>query len=46
DPATADRIEGAVKQVIAQGLRTGDIWTEGTRKVSCSEMGGAVVAAL
>ena len=46
DLATADRIEGAVKKVIAQGLRTGDIWTEGTRKVSCSEMGDAVVKAL
>ncbi len=46
DLATADRIEGAVKLVIALGLRTGDIWTEGTRKVSCSEMGDAVVAAL
>jgi 3-isopropylmalate dehydrogenase len=45
DPATADRIENAVKQVIAQGYRTGDIWTEGTRKVSCSEMGDAVVKA-
>jgi len=43
DPATADRIEGAVKRVIAQGYRTGDIWTEGTQKVSCSEMGDAVV---
>ncbi|MBW8371550.1 MAG: 3-isopropylmalate dehydrogenase [Thiobacillus sp.] len=46
DLATADRIENAVKKVIAQGLRTGDIWTEGTQKVSCSEMGDAVVAAL
>ena len=46
DFATADRIENAVKQVIAQGDRTGDIWTEGTKKVSCSEMGDAVVAAL
>ncbi len=46
DPATADRIEHAVKMVIAQGCRTGDIWTEGTRKVSCSEMGDAVVKAL
>ncbi|MHB0983823.1 MAG: 3-isopropylmalate dehydrogenase [Thiobacillus sp.] len=46
DLATADRIENAVKKVIAQGLRTGDIWTEGARKVSCSEMGDAVVAAL
>src|SRR5512139_2608691 len=46
DLATADRIENAVKKVIAQGLRTGDIWTDGTQKVSCSEMGDAVVAAL
>jgi 3-isopropylmalate dehydrogenase len=46
DLAAADRIENAVKKVIAQGLRTGDIWTEGTQKVSCSEMGDAVVAAL
>lgn len=43
DPATADRIENAVKQVIAQGYRTGDIWTEGGTRVSCSEMGDAVV---
>ena len=40
------RIEGAVKKVLAQGLRTADIYTEGTKKVSCSEMGDAVVAAL
>ncbi len=46
DLATADRIENAVKKVIAQGYRTGDIWTGGTRKVSCSEMGDAVVKAL
>ena len=39
----AQRIEGAVKKVLANGLRTSDIWTEGTRKVSCSEMGDAVV---
>jgi 3-isopropylmalate dehydrogenase len=44
--APAQRIEGAVKRVLAQGYRTGDIYTEGTKKVSCSEMGGAVVAAL
>jgi 3-isopropylmalate dehydrogenase len=46
DLDTADRIENAVKKVIAQGLRTGDIWTEGTQKVSCSEMGDAVVKAM
>jgi 3-isopropylmalate dehydrogenase len=46
DEATARRIDAAVKNVIAQGYRTGDIWTEGTKRVSCSEMGDAVVAAL
>ena len=46
DMATADRIEAAVKKVIAQGYRTGDIWTEGCTKVSCSAMGDAVVAAM
>ncbi len=42
----AQRIESAVKKVLAQGLRTADIYTDGTKKVSCSEMGDAVVAAL
>ena len=40
------RIENAVKKVLAQGYRTVDIYTEGTRKTSCSAMGDAVVAAL
>jgi 3-isopropylmalate dehydrogenase len=44
--AVALRIESAVKKVLADGLRTADIYEEGTRKVSCSEMGDAVVAAL
>jgi 3-isopropylmalate dehydrogenase len=44
--ATADRIDNAVKKVIAQGYRTGDIWTQDTNRVSCSEMGDAVVKAL
>ena len=42
----AQRIEAAVKAVLAQGLRTGDIYSEGTRKVGTREMGDAVVAAL
>ena len=42
----ADRIESAVQQVLAQGLRTADIWSEGTRKVGTREMGDAVVAAI
>jgi 3-isopropylmalate dehydrogenase len=42
----ADRIESAVKHVLAQGLRTADIWSEGTTKVGTREMGDAVVAAI
>ncbi|GGP19650.1 3-isopropylmalate dehydrogenase [Silvimonas iriomotensis] len=44
--AAAVRVENAVKKVLADGLRTADIYEEGTRKVSCSEMGDAVVGAL
>lgn len=46
DEASAGAIEEAVKTALAQGYRTADIWTEGTNKVKCSEMGEAVVAAL
>jgi len=42
----ADRIEKAVSQVLDDGLRTADIYSEGSTKVSTSEMGDAVVAAL
>ncbi|MDX1823661.1 MAG: 3-isopropylmalate dehydrogenase [Thiohalomonadales bacterium] len=42
----ADRIETAVRSVLDQGLRTQDIFSEGTRKVGTGEMGDAVVAAL
>ncbi|WP_024851462.1 3-isopropylmalate dehydrogenase [Hydrogenovibrio kuenenii] len=42
----AVKIEAAVSKVLDQGLRTGDIWSEGMKKVSTSEMGDAVVAAL
>jgi 3-isopropylmalate dehydrogenase len=42
----ADRLERAVQQVLAQGYRTADIHTPGTRKVGTVEMGDAVVAAL
>jgi 3-isopropylmalate dehydrogenase len=45
-PEAADRIESAVKSVLAQGLRTADIFSAGTTKVSTREMGDAVVAAL
>ena len=46
DAANADRIESAVKDVLAQGLRTPDIYSDGTRKVGTAEMGDAVVQAL
>ncbi|WP_332739675.1 3-isopropylmalate dehydrogenase [Hydrogenophaga sp.] len=42
----ADRIERAVSSVLASGLRTTDIWSEGTTKVSTRDMGDAVVAAI
>jgi 3-isopropylmalate dehydrogenase len=45
-PQAADRIESAVKGVLAQGLRTADIHSVGTIKVGTREMGDAVVAAI
>ena len=42
----AYRVESAVKSALAQGLRTADIYEDGTRKVGTKEMGDAVVAAL
>jgi 3-isopropylmalate dehydrogenase len=44
--AAADRIETAVTRVLSQGLRTTDIYSEGTTKVSTVQMGDAVVKAL
>jgi 3-isopropylmalate dehydrogenase len=44
--AQADRIEAAVKKVLAQGLRTADIYEEGTTKVGTAEMGSAVIKGL
>ena len=42
----ADRIENAVKAVLAQGLRTADIYEEGSTRVGTEAMGDAVVKAL
>ncbi|ODU57749.1 MAG: 3-isopropylmalate dehydrogenase [Comamonadaceae bacterium SCN 68-20] len=42
----AARIEAAVQKVLAQGLRTPDIHSEGTTKVGTAQMGDAVVKAL
>jgi len=44
--AAADRIDSAVSAVLSQGLRTADIYSQGTQKVSTQQMGDAVVAAI
>ena len=46
DEARATQVEQAVQKVLQQGLRTGDIFEQGTTLVSCSEMGDAVIANL
>jgi len=46
EPALAERIERAVNRVLDAGLRTPDIWSEGTQKVGTEAIGDAVVAAL
>ncbi len=38
----ADAIENAVQKVLSEGFRSGDIWSEGCKKVSCSEMGDLI----
>ncbi len=43
---TAQRVEAAVRKVLAQGFRTGDIYEPGTQKVGTRAMGDAVLAAL
>ena len=43
---SAQRIESAVKKVLAQGLRTGDIAEPGMKTVGTKQMGDAVLAAL
>jgi 3-isopropylmalate dehydrogenase len=45
-PEAALRVEAAVVNVLESGLRTADIWSEGTQRVGTRDMGSAVVAAL
>ena len=45
-PEAADRIDAAVQDVLASGLRTADIWSAGTTHVGTREMGDAVVSAM
>ena len=40
------KIENAIKKVLADGLRTGDIFEAGCQLVNTKGMGDAVVAAL
>jgi 3-isopropylmalate dehydrogenase len=44
-PDLADRLDGAIAAVLAEGLRTRDIAAEGANAVSTREMGAAVLAA-
>jgi 3-isopropylmalate dehydrogenase len=44
--AAAEAIERAVRRVIDDGLRTGDIFSEGTRRVGTREMGEAIAGAV
>lgn len=38
----ADAIDNAVKKVLNDGYRTGDIYSDGTTKVNCSKMGDLI----
>ena len=42
----ADKVESAVTEVLAEGIRTQDIFTEGMTRVGTDEMGDAVVSRL
>ncbi len=42
----ADKIEAAVNRALDEGYRTSDIYTDGMKRVSTSEMGDAIVANL
>lgn len=46
EPTLAERIEQAVAKALDGGLRTGDIYTDGMKRVGTTQMGDAVVAAL
>ena len=46
EAGAADAIDAAVRKVIASGLRTGDIWSDGTTKVGTVAMGDAIANAI
>ncbi len=43
-PAAADAVEKAVEATVSEGIRTRDIWVQGTTLAGTSEMGDAVAA--
>lgn len=43
--AEADRLEAAIAAVLDQSLRTGDIMSDGCKKITTTEMGDAILAA-
>jgi len=42
----ADKVDAAIAAVLASGLRTADIKSDGTRTVSTSQMGEAILKEL
>jgi 3-isopropylmalate dehydrogenase len=44
--ADADMLDKAISNVLAKGLRTGDIMQDGMRQVSTTEMGSAIIGEL
>jgi 3-isopropylmalate dehydrogenase len=44
--ALADKVEQAIAAVLANGLRTADIKSEGTTAISTTEMGEAILKEL
>ena len=45
-PELADRVDGAIDQVLARGVRTADIAVPGSTPATTVEVGDAVLAAL
>ena len=43
-PELSDKVESAVQQVLSDGFRTGDIYTDDNQSlVSCSKMGDLII---
>ena len=41
----ADKLDAAIARALEQGLRTADIWSEGSQKVGTAEIGAAILDA-